>query len=140
MTAEPQPFRRNRIVAAALLAVVGSAIWLYVRSQPPTLPPQVSAVSCRWAGHRVLVSGEVRNPNRSTHEISVKPRFRLAGGARQSMYYTVRSIDGRPLPGRASRAWITWVKPKGEDWRVGEPIVRCDATAANYTYIRPADD
>jgi hypothetical protein len=132
--ANPGPSRRRiaAFSAIVLVLIAGLAI-VYDRSLPPKLlRPRVSAVSCRWMGRRVVVSGTIHNPNGSSRNVYVSPSFRLIHGA------TEYPVDGSfvprkflPLAGHASVRWIVSLSPQGWNWHRGEAIVRCAASAGN---------
>jgi hypothetical protein len=132
----PGPSRRQSVVVStiALLLLAGVAI-VYNRSLPPKLlQPRLSAVSCRWMGRRVVVSGTIYNPNGSSRDVYVTPAFRLIQGPTQDGYLAPRKFE--PLAGHASVRWTVSLMPRASRWQVGDKIASCAPSAWN---VAPAE-
>jgi hypothetical protein len=123
--------KRVAIIGIVLLVVAVLAV-VYNRSLPPKLlQPRLSAVSCRWIGRRVVVSGILYNPNGSSRKVYVSPAFRLVHGATEYALSTFAPRKFLPLARHASVPWVVSLAPQGSDWHRGQAIVRCAASAGN---------
>lgn len=129
------PGRRGRRIAAVgaiVLSLVAGLAVAYDRSLPPKLlRPRVSAVSCRWIGRRVVVSGVISNPNGSSHNVYVSPSFRLVHGVTEYASSSFAPRKLMPLAGHASVRWMVSLAPRGSSRQRGQAIVRCTASAGN---------
>ena len=79
----PARWARVTVLAlAALLVLVGAGVLYRSTLGQPATAPALRGLSCRWQGHRVVISGTVYNPNASSQTITIdQVVMRLAGGS-----------------------------------------------------------
>jgi hypothetical protein len=125
-------FRRIAAVGGIVLLLVAALAIVYNRSLPPKLlRPRLSAVSCRWMGRRVVVSGTIHNPNGSSRDVYVAPAFRLIHGPTEYRDNAFVPRKFQPLAAHASVRWTVGLAPQALHWQPGEAIVVCEASAGN---------
>jgi hypothetical protein len=118
------------IVGVTILALIAVASFLVSRFDGQK-SPELSAVSCHWAGGRVIMSGVVHNPSSSSQVVIVNPTFRFTHGNLQNLGVTLNNREFTSVAAGATFHWSADVTPADVKAHLGQRIVSCDPTSPN---------
>ncbi len=116
------------IVAVVIVALIAGAS-VIVSHFNGSKSPEISAISCRWAGDRVIMSGTLYNPSSSSQTVIITPRLRFEHGPMQNIDAVIDSPKFTSVAAGATFKWSADVTPADARQHLGERIVSCDPTS-----------
>jgi hypothetical protein len=119
-------------VAVTMIVLIAVASYIVTRFDGQR-SIELSAISCRWDGKRVIMSGVVHNPSSSSQTVIVVPTFRFARGGQENSDVTINSSQFTSVPARSTLHWSADVTPPDVAKHLGQKITACDPSAPGAT-------